>query len=177
MSLLHCLPASERRWTAPAKFLTERCSPAITRRIIKKINGSCRRSIFWKKARASRKAATWTRTPRSSKRPCAISGSKWKGERFLTGPSVTQYTFRPAVGVKISKILSLQNDLSLALAAHPIRIEAPIPGKSLIGIEVPNKVFCYGAPPGNFRQPGFQEKDIQSHSKRWGKMSAVIHLW
>lgn len=62
-----------------------------------------------------------------------------KGE-IKTGPAVTQYSFRPAVGVKISKILSLQNDLSLALAAHPIRIEAPIPGKSLIGIEVPNKV-------------------------------------
>ncbi len=57
-----------------------------------------------------------------------------------TGPTVTQYSFRPAVGVKISKILALQNDLSLALAEHPIRIEAPIPGKSLIGIEVPNKV-------------------------------------
>lgn len=56
-----------------------------------------------------------------------------------TGPSVTQYSFRPAVGVKISKIISLQNDLSLALAAHPIRIEAPIPGRSLIGIEIPNK--------------------------------------
>jgi len=57
-----------------------------------------------------------------------------------TGPSVTQYSFRPAVGVKISKILALQNDLALALAAHPIRIEAPIPGRSLVGIEVPNKV-------------------------------------
>ncbi len=56
-----------------------------------------------------------------------------------TGPAVTQYSFRPAVGVKISKILSLQNDLALALAAHPIRIEAPIPGQSLIGIEIPNK--------------------------------------
>jgi S-DNA-T family DNA segregation ATPase FtsK/SpoIIIE len=54
------------------------------------------------------------------------------------GPAVTQYSFRPAVGVKIAKILALQNDLSLALAAHPIRIEAPIPGKSLVGIEVPN---------------------------------------
>jgi DNA segregation ATPase FtsK/SpoIIIE, S-DNA-T family len=61
-----------------------------------------------------------------------------KGEA-KTGPSVTQYSFRPAVGVKISKILSFQDDLSLALAAHPIRIEAPIPGQSLIGIEIPNK--------------------------------------
>jgi len=56
------------------------------------------------------------------------------------GPSVTQYCFKPAAGVKLSKITTLNNDLSLALAAHPIRIEAPIPGKSLIGIEVPNKV-------------------------------------
>jgi len=62
-----------------------------------------------------------------------------RGE-IKTGPSVTQYSFRPAVGVKIAKILALQNDLALALAAHPIRIEAPIPGKSMIGIEVPNKV-------------------------------------
>ena len=56
------------------------------------------------------------------------------------GPTVTQYTLRPAEGVKLSKIVTLQNDLSLALAAHPIRIEAPIPGKSLVGIEVPNEV-------------------------------------
>jgi len=58
------------------------------------------------------------------------------------GPTVTQYTLRPAVGVKLSKITSLQSDVSLALAAHPIRIEAPIPGKSLVGIEVPNKKFA-----------------------------------
>ncbi|TAK95501.1 DNA translocase FtsK [Patescibacteria group bacterium] len=56
-----------------------------------------------------------------------------------TGPTITQYTFRPAVGIKLSKITGLSDDLALALAAHPIRIEAPIPGKSLIGIEVPNK--------------------------------------
>ena len=56
------------------------------------------------------------------------------------GPSVTRYALKPAEGVKISRILGLQNDLSLALAAHPIRIEAPIPGKSLVGIEIPNSV-------------------------------------
>ena len=56
-----------------------------------------------------------------------------------TGPTITQYSFRPAVGIKLSKITSLNSDLALALAAHPIRIEAPIPGKSLVGIEVPNK--------------------------------------
>jgi len=57
-----------------------------------------------------------------------------------TGPTVAQYTFRPAEGVKLSKITTLSNNLSLALAAHPIRIEAPIPGKPLVGIEVPNRV-------------------------------------
>lgn len=56
-----------------------------------------------------------------------------------TGPTITQYSFRPAVGIKLTKITGLSNDLALALAAHPIRIEAPIPGKSLVGIEVPNK--------------------------------------
>lgn len=54
------------------------------------------------------------------------------------GPTVTQYTLRPSEGVKLAAITALSNDLSLALAAHPIRIEAPIPGKSLVGIEVPN---------------------------------------
>lgn len=55
------------------------------------------------------------------------------------GPTVTRYTLKPAEGIKLSKITSLNQDLALALAAHPIRIEAPIPGKSLVGIEVPNK--------------------------------------
>ncbi len=55
------------------------------------------------------------------------------------GPTVTQYTMKPAAGVKLSRITGLSNDLALALAAHPIRIEAPIPGKSLVGVEVPNQ--------------------------------------
>lgn len=55
------------------------------------------------------------------------------------GPTVTQYTLKPAEGVRLSKITSLSDNLALALAAHPIRIEAPIPGKSLVGIEVPNQ--------------------------------------
>lgn len=54
------------------------------------------------------------------------------------GPSVTRFALKPAEGVRISKIVGLQNNLELALAASPIRIEAPIPGKSLVGIEVPN---------------------------------------
>ncbi len=55
------------------------------------------------------------------------------------GPAVTRYTLKPAEGVKLSRITALNQDLALVLAAHPIRIEAPIPGKSLVGIEVPNK--------------------------------------
>ncbi len=55
------------------------------------------------------------------------------------GPTVTQYTLKPEDGIKLNKITTLDRDLSLALAAHPIRIEAPIPGKSLVGIEIPNK--------------------------------------
>ncbi|MBX4210667.1 DNA translocase FtsK [Candidatus Parcubacteria bacterium] len=59
-------------------------------------------------------------------------------DEISIGPSVTRYALKPAEGVKLSRIVGLQNDLSLALAAHPIRIEAPIPGKSLVGIEIPN---------------------------------------
>jgi S-DNA-T family DNA segregation ATPase FtsK/SpoIIIE len=55
------------------------------------------------------------------------------------GPTVTQYTLKPVDGVKLEKITGLDKNLALSLAAHPIRIEAPIPGKSLVGIEVPNK--------------------------------------
>jgi S-DNA-T family DNA segregation ATPase FtsK/SpoIIIE len=58
------------------------------------------------------------------------------------GPTVTQYSLKPAEGIKLSKITALSNNLSLALASHPIRIEAPIPGKALVGIEVPNKERC-----------------------------------
>jgi S-DNA-T family DNA segregation ATPase FtsK/SpoIIIE len=55
------------------------------------------------------------------------------------GPTVTQFTLEPSEGVKLSKIGSLKDDLALALAAPSLRIEAPIPGKSLVGIEMPNK--------------------------------------
>ena len=59
-------------------------------------------------------------------------------DEISIGPTVTRYSLKPAEGVRLSKILGLQNNLELALAAHPVRIEAPIPGKSLVGIEVPN---------------------------------------
>lgn len=55
------------------------------------------------------------------------------------GPTVTQFTLRPEEGVKLARITALQNDISLALAAHPIRIEAPIPNKDMVGIEIPNE--------------------------------------
>lgn len=60
-------------------------------------------------------------------------------DEVTIGPSVTRYALKPAEGVKLSRISALQDNLSLALAAHPLRIEAPIPGKSLVGIEIPNK--------------------------------------
>lgn len=56
------------------------------------------------------------------------------------GPTVTQYTLKPHEGVKLNQITARTNDLALALAAHPIRLEAPIPGKAAVGIEIPNKV-------------------------------------
>ena len=58
-----------------------------------------------------------------------------------TGPAVTQFELQPAVGVKVSKITTLEKDLALALAATSIRIEAPIPGKNVIGIEIPNSAI------------------------------------
>ncbi len=61
-------------------------------------------------------------------------------DEITIGPTVTRYALKPAEGVKLSRIVGLQNDLALALAAHPIRIEAPIPGKSLVGIEIPNSI-------------------------------------
>ncbi len=72
------------------------------------------------------------------KRTLQNFGVQVEMDEISVGPSVTRYALKPAEGVKLSKILGLQNNLSLALAAHPIRIEAPIPGKSLVGIEVPN---------------------------------------
>lgn len=73
------------------------------------------------------------------------------------GPTVTQYTLRPAEGVKLARITALHNDLSLALAAHPIRIEAPIPGKSLVGIEVPNRSIALVGLRALLEHQGFSE--------------------
>lgn len=72
------------------------------------------------------------------KRTLKNFGIEVEMDEISVGPSVTRYAFKPAQGIKLSRIVALQNDLALALAAHPLRIEAPIPGRSLVGIEVPN---------------------------------------
>jgi len=69
----------------------------------------------------------------------ASFGVKVKVTRVTQGPSITRYELHPAPGVKVSKITSLADDIALGLAASDVRIEAPIPGKSAVGIEVPNK--------------------------------------
>ncbi len=73
------------------------------------------------------------------KRTLANFGIEVEMDEITIGPTVTRYALKPAEGVKLSRIVGLQSDLALALAAHPLRIEAPIPGKSLVGIEIPNK--------------------------------------
>ncbi|MDI6734543.1 MAG: DNA translocase FtsK [Patescibacteria group bacterium] len=75
------------------------------------------------------------------------------------GPTVTRYSLKPAEGMKLSRITALSQDLALALAAHPIRIEAPIPGKSLVGIEVPNKAAALVRVGNLFLYPEFSKSD------------------
>lgn len=72
------------------------------------------------------------------KRTLANFGIRVEMDEITVGPTVTRYSLKPAEGVRLSKIVSLQSNLELALAASPIRIEAPIPGKALVGLEVPN---------------------------------------
>ncbi|MFH1430068.1 MAG: DNA translocase FtsK 4TM domain-containing protein [Candidatus Uhrbacteria bacterium] len=101
------------------------------------------------------------------------------------GPTVTQFSLRPADGVKLSRITTLANDLALALAAHPIRIEAPIPGKSLVGIEVPNQKVAVVRLREGLESPSFREskspltialgKDVAGHV--WtADMTRMPHL-
>ena len=67
-------------------------------------------------------------------------GIEVKIVKAIVGPSITQFQILPTPGTKVSKIVNLSNDIALNLAAKDVRIEAPIPGKSLIGIEIPNSV-------------------------------------
>lgn len=78
-------------------------------------------------------------------------------DEVSVGPTVTRYAVKPAEGVRLSKIISLANNLELALAAHPVRIEAPIPGKSLVGIEVPNTVKAMVGLGGLLTSPEWNE--------------------
>jgi S-DNA-T family DNA segregation ATPase FtsK/SpoIIIE len=76
---------------------------------------------------------------RNLERTLASFGVEAKVIRWETGPVVTRYELQPAPGVKVQKITSLQNDIALSLAASSVRLEAPIPGKSAIGVELPNE--------------------------------------
>ncbi len=79
------------------------------------------------------------------------------------GPTVTQFSLKPAKGVKLTRITALSNDLSLALAAHPLRIEAPIPGQSLVGIEVPNQKVAMVSLRELFESQEFQKREHNMH--------------
>ena len=72
------------------------------------------------------------------KRTLQNFGIEVEMDEISIGPSVTRYALKPAESVRLSKIVALQRELELALAVHPLRIEAPIPGKSQVGIEIPN---------------------------------------
>lgn len=91
------------------------------------------------------------------KRTLANFGIQVEMDEVSIGPTVTRYALKPAEGVKLSKIVALQNDLALALAAHPLRIEAPIPGKSLVGIEIPNTQKTTVGLGSLFKQAEYQE--------------------
>lgn len=84
-------------------------------------------------------------------------GVRAKVLEVVRGPSVTRYEIQPDVGVKVSRIVSLTDDIALALAAKDIRMEAPIPGKSAIGIEVPNNEVAMVTMREVMESPAFQD--------------------
>ncbi|MFZ2555677.1 MAG: DNA translocase FtsK [Minisyncoccia bacterium] len=93
------------------------------------------------------------------KRTLQNFGIQVEMDEVSIGPTVTRYAMKPAEGVRLAKIVALQSNLELALAASPVRIEAPIPGKSLVGIEVPNiSRTTLGLAP-LFSDPGFMQSD------------------
>ena len=106
-------------------------------------------------------------------------------DEVVVGPTVTRYSLKPAAGIKLNKIVALQSNLELALAASPIRIEAPIPGKSLVGIEVPNTGKSVVGLNSLLESPEFTEetlalfialvKDIAGNS-HYGNISKMPHL-
>ncbi len=101
------------------------------------------------------------------------------------GPSVTRYALKPAEGVKLSRIVGLQNELALNLAAHPVRIEAPIPGTSLVGIEVPNNAKTTVGLASTLASPEFAESALPllvslgksiSGKSHFGNVAKMPHL-
>ncbi len=78
------------------------------------------------------------------------------------GPTVTQFGVQPSPGVTVNRIVARANDLALSLAAAPIRIEAPVPGKSVVGIEVPNAVTALVGLRGVIETPSFQRVKVKS---------------
>jgi S-DNA-T family DNA segregation ATPase FtsK/SpoIIIE len=91
-----------------------------------------KKNIIEMKTMVSNRAKKLEDTLRSFKIEAAVKNAS-------CGPAVTRYEIKPEAGVKVSKIVGLADDISLRLASHGVRIEAPIPGKALVGIEVPNK--------------------------------------
>ncbi len=93
------------------------------------------------------------------KRTLQNFGIQVEMDEISIGPSVTRYAIKPAEGVRLSKIVSLASNLELALAAHPVRIEAPIPGKALVGIEVPNTTKAMVGLASLLADPQFAQSD------------------
>ena len=138
-------PRPGGRWAAGRTDVTRRIGPAAHDRLIEWVAAA---------ARAARRRRRRRRPPHRERgrRPCAERGDHRQEARAAStsrrgssgatpGPVVTQYEVQPAPHIKVSRIEGLSDDLAMALAARSIRIEAPIPGKSAVGIEIPNKEF------------------------------------
>ena len=92
------------------------------------------------------------------------------------GPTVTQYSLKPNKGVKLTRITALSNDLALVLAAHPIRIEAPIPGQSLVGIEVPNQKVAVVTLRELLESPQFLRREHNMQIAVGKDVAGIVHL-
>lgn len=93
----------------------------------------------------------------------AAFGISVESAGYAAGPTVTQYMVKPAEGIKVSRIVGLQNDLALALAAQSLRIEAPIPGKPYVGIEVPNQAVAMVGMREMLESKEFRERKSNLH--------------
>src|SRR5579864_2626179 len=140
-------PADERKPAATAAHLEE-SRPAAVLRVVAEPEDNLP-EIEWKlpsitlldtvTARRERMADEIKRNVKIIENTLLTFGVECKVVGVNPGPAVTQYEIQPGPGVQVKRITALQNDLSLQLASAPLRIEAPIPGKSAVGIEVPNK--------------------------------------